>query len=97
MTYEVKTPMALSCTQDGQSFWGFNAELITTWQGIIPEEAFSRLKKFDHECLKIKETNYVEGLIHQFNANLSHIEKELNLMLVSSWLKIEPDRLIKLR
>lgn len=97
MTYEVKTPMALSCTQDGKNFWGFNAELITTWQGLLPPVAFSRLKKFDHECLNTTEASYVEGLVDQFDRFLSEMEKEMDLTLLKAWLKIEPDRLLQIR
>ena len=97
MVYEVKTPLALSCTQDGKTFWGFNAELITTWTGILPASSFESLKKYDHQCLKITEKTYEEGLVVQFRQSLAEIEKETDLVLSEAWLKIEPDRLLQIK
>ncbi len=94
MTYEVKTPMALSVTHDGKIFWGFNAELITTWDGIFPQQAFNRLKKFDHECLKVDTTNLQEGLVQILKADLKQMENDISISLKSAWIKIEPDQLL---
>lgn len=95
--YEVKTLMALSCTQDGKKFWGFNAELITTWQEILPAAAIVKLKQYDHQCLNIAEKTYEEGLVNQFSNLLKAIEAESQVSAISAWLKIEPDRLLQIR
>ena len=119
MTYEVKTPLALSCSYflgAEKKYWGFNAELITLWQEMLPQEAFARLKVFDHQCLfvgKIKgksdniKANHThgsaisvelqKGLKEILFQDLQKIEKEFDNVLVSAWLKIEPDRLLEIK
>lgn len=115
MTYEVKTPLALSCSYSisidqnqkdrlseesrgaEKKFWGFNAELITLWQEMLPQEAFARLKVFDHQCLEIGGYELQEGLRSILFQDLQKIEKEFDNTLVSAWLKIEPDRLLEIK
>lgn len=96
MTYEVKTPLALSITWDNKKFWGFNSELITTWEEILPPTAFDRLRKLDHECLKAKQPDLYEALREVLLEDLIKAESEFDNALVSAWIKIEPDRLLKI-
>ena len=83
-------------TQDGKKFWGFNAELITSWPEILPASVMDRLKAFDHQCLKVKTNDLQEGLVQILKEDLQKIEKEFSSQLNSAWIRIEPNLMMKI-
>ena len=96
MTYEVKTPLAISCTNDGKHFWGFNAELMTQWQNVLSAESLPRLRVFDHQCINTKKEDLALGLQEAFRTDLLKAADEFNSSLVKAWLVIEPDQMLQI-